>query len=681
MAHIDAGKTTTTERILFYTGVSERLGEVHDGAAIMDWMEQEQERGITITSAATTCFWKGMDQRLPEHRINIIDTPGHIDFTIEVQRSLRVLDGAVAIFCAAGGVEPQSETVWRQADEYGVPRVVFINKMDRAGADFYRVLTQIEQRLGARPVPVQLPIDAEAGFRGVVDLVAMRAIEWDDSTLGMRFVERDIPAELAERAGAFRDKLIEAAVEGDEALLAKFLEDGSLAAEEIRAGLRARCLKREIVPVLCGSAFRNRGVQALLDAVVHYLPSPADRDPVRGVLGDGSEGERAPSDKAPFAALAFKIATDPVAGQLTFIRVYSGVLKVGDGVRNATKGTTETVTSLMQMHANERTPIEEVRAGDIAAVEGLPSVTTGDTLTALDHPLVFERMEFPEPVITAAIEPRSAADQARLTAALAALVREDPTFRVRTDADSGQTIISGMGELHLTILVERLRRDLGIEANVGKPQVAYRETIRKAVEQEGRFVRPGAPAGESTLVRLKLMPVEQAGTCRFVAMAGDMPAEGIAAIESGVRDQAGSGVVAGYPVVDLEVSLLSAVANDREAVEIGYRAAASAAFREGARRATPVLLEPVMRVTVVTPDSSMGAVTGDLARRRGVVESLEESLGGKVIKARVPLAEMFGYATQLRSLSQGRATYTMQFSEYAEVPASLSQFVIRDRAA
>jgi elongation factor G len=680
MAHIDAGKTTTTERILFYTGVSERLGEVHDGAAVMDWMEQEQERGITITSAATTCFWKGMDQRLPEHRINIIDTPGHIDFTIEVQRSLRVLDGAVAVFCAVRGVEAQSETVWRQADHYGVPRVVFVNKMDRAGADFARVVAQIEERLGARPVAVQLPIGAEEDFKGVVDLVTMRGIEWDDSTLGVRFVEREIPAELAERAARYRDKLIEAAVEGDEALLAKFLDRGALTADEIRAGLRARCLKREIVPVLCGSAFRNRGVQALLDAVVHYLPSPADRPAIRGELADGSEGERAPGDKEPFAALAFKIATDPVEGQLTFIRVYSGVLKAGDTVRNPARQTTEVVTRLVQMHANERLPIKEVRAGDIAAVEGLPSVTTGDTLTALDSPIVFERMEFPEPVIAAAIEPRTAADHERLGGALAVLVREDPTFRVHTDAESGQTIISGMGEFHLEIIVERLKRELGIETSVGKPQVAYRETIRKSVEQEGRFVRPGAGAAEATIVRLKLEPVEGGGGCRFVADGRKLEGDA-AAVASGVREQAASGVVAGYPVVDLAVSLLSAVANDGDAGEGAYQAAAAAAFREGVRKARPVLLEPIMSVTVVTPDTSMGAVTGDLARRRGVVESLEESPAGKVVRARVPLAEMFGYATLLRSLSQGRATYTMQFLHYAEVPANVSQFVIRDRAA
>jgi elongation factor G len=682
MAHIDAGKTTTTERILFYTGVSQRLGEVHDGAAIMDWMEQEQERGITITSAATTCFWKGMDQRLPEHRINIIDTPGHIDFTIEVQRSLRVLDGAVAIFCGVSGVEPQSETVWRQADEYGVPRVVFVNKMDRPGADFYRVLRQLEERLDTRPVVVQLPIGAEEGFKGVVDLVAMRGIEWDDSTLGMRFLEREIPAELAALATQYRDKLIEAAVEGDEQLLAKFLDRGTLTAGEIRGGLRARCLKREIVPVLCGSAFRNKGVQALLDAVVHYLPSPADRPAVQGMLENGTAGARAPSDKEPFAALAFKIATDAVVGQLTFIRVYSGVLKAGDTVYNPAKRTTEVVTGLWQMHANERTPIKEVRAGDIAAVEGLPSVTTGDSLTAVDRAITFERMEFPEPVIAAALEPKTAADQARLGAALAALMREDPTFRVHTDSESGQTIISGMGELHLEIVVDRLKRELGIQANVGRPQVAYRETIRKAVEQEGRFVRPDAAAGEHTLVRLKIEPAEDAGARRFaVDAAAVVPVRYVAAVERGVREEAASGAVAGYPVVDFQVTVLAATCTDREPSEATFRAAAAAAFREGARKARPVLLEPIMTVTAVTPDSYMGAVTGDFARRRGVVESLEDSPAGKVVRARVPLAEMFGYATTLRSLSQGRATFAMQFSQYAEVPANVSQFVIRDRAA
>jgi len=662
--------------------VSERLGEVHDGAAIMDWMEQEQERGITITSAATTCFWKGMDQRLPEHRINIIDTPGHIDFTIEVQRSLRVLDGAVAIFCAVGGVEPQSETVWRQADQYGVPRAVFVNKMDRPGANFFHVLRQIEERLQAHPVAVQLPVGAEDAFKGVVDLVTMQSIEWDDSTLGMRFVERPIPAELVAQAAQYRDKLIEAAVEGDEQLLASFLDRGTLTADEIRRGLRARCLKGEVVPVLCGSAFRNKGVQALLDAVVHYLPAPADRPAVRGVLADGTEGTRAPRDKEPFAALAFKIATDPVVGQLTFIRVYSGVLKAGDTVYNPARQTTEVVTGLWQMHANERTSIKEVRAGDIAAIEGLPSVTTGDSLTAVEHPIAFERMEFPAPVIAAALEPKTADDQARLGPALAALMREDPTFRVDADPESGQTIIRGMGELHLAIIVERLRREFGIEANVGKPQVAYRETVRKAVDQETRFVRPSAPAGEATLVRLKIEPAEGGGACSFAVDAVvAAPAAFVTAVEQGVGEQAASGVVAGYPVVDAKVTLLAVVAGDSEAREATLRAAGAAAFREGARKARPVLLEPIMTVTVVTPDTCLGAVTGDLARRRGVVESLEESPAGKVVRACVPLAEMFGYSTMLRSMSQGRATYAMQFSQYAEVPAHVSQFVIRDRAA
>jgi elongation factor G len=681
MAHIDAGKTTTTERILFYTGVSERLGEVHDGAAIMDWMEQEQERGITITSAATTCFWKGMDQRLPEHRINIIDTPGHIDFTIEVQRSLRVLDGAVAVFCAVGGVEPQSETVWRQADRYAVPRVVFVNKMDRPGADFYRVLRQIEERLGARPVAVQLPIGVEDGFTGVIDLVTMNAIEWDDSTLGMRFVARQIPAELAARTAQYRDRLVEAAVDGDEELLAKFLERGALDADEIRRGLRARCLKGEIVPVLCGSAFRNKGVQALLDAVVHYLPAPSDRPAVKGVLEDLGETERPPSDSAPFAALAFKIAADPVVGQLTFIRVYSGVLKVGDSVYDPAKRTTEAIAGLWQMHANERSAIKEVRAGDIAAVVGLATVSTGDSLTAPDHPIMLERMEFPEPVIAAALEPKTAADHEALGAALTALMREDPTFRVHTDAESGQTIISGMGELHLAIIVDRLQREFGIAANVGKPQVAYRETIKRAVEQEGKFVLPGTSASQGTDVRLELEPTE-GGATRFVVAPGvAVSSEVVAAVEQGVRGELASGVVAGYPFVGVQVTLLHARCGDAEPNDATYKVAAATAFREGAKKAHPVLLEPVMIVTVVTPDAHMGAVSGDLARRRGTVESLEESPTAKVIRARVPLAEMFSYATALRSLSQGRATYTMEFAEYAEVPAHVSRFVVRDRAA
>jgi elongation factor G len=681
MAHIDAGKTTTTERILFYTGVSERLGEVHDGAAIMDWMEQEQERGITITSAATTCFWKGMDRRLPEHRINIIDTPGHIDFTIEVQRSLRVLDGAVAVFCAVGGVEPQSETVWHQADRYGVPRIVFINKMDRPGADFYRVLRQIEERLGAHPVAVQLPFGVEDRFTGVIDLLEMKVIEWDDSTLGMRFVAREIPAEHVARAEQYRDKLVEAAVEGDERLLAKFLDRGALDADEIRRGLRTRCLKREIVPVLCGSAFRNKGVQALLDATIDYLPAPSDRPAVKGVLEDSSEATRPPSDAAPFAALAFKIAVDPVVGQLTFIRVYSGVLKVGDRVLNPSKRTAEVIAGLWQMHANERSAIKEVRAGDIAAVAGLAAVTTGDSLTSPDHPIVLERMDFPEPVISAAVEPKTAADQTAIGTALAALMREDPTFRVHTDSESGQTIISGMGELHLEVVVDRLQREFGVEANVGRPQVAYRETIKRAIEQEGRFVRPGASATQGTEVTLKLEGTE-GGANRFVVAPGIAASpDVVAAVEQGVRGELASGVVAGYPFVGVQVTLLDAKCGDVEPSGATYKVAAATAFREAARKARPVLLEPIMSVTVATPEVHMGAVSGDLARRRGIVESLEESPAAKIIRARVPLAEMFSYATALRSISQGRATYTMEFAEYAEVPAHLRQFVIRDRAA
>ncbi len=577
-------------------------------------------------------------------------------------------------------MEPQSETVWRQADQYGVPRVVFINKMDRAGADFYRVLRQLEERLGAHPVAVQLPIGAEAGFTGVIDLATMKAIEWDDATLGMRLIAREIPAQLVAKAEQYRDQLVEAAVDGDEQLLTKFLDRGTLDADDIRRGLRARCVKREIVPVLCGSAFRNKGVQALLDAVVHYLPAPADRPAVKGMLEDLSEATRAPSDSAPFAALAFKIAADPVVGELTFVRVYSGVLKVGDTVYNPAKRSTETIAGLWQMHANERSAIKEVRAGDIAAVVGLTTVTTGDSLTAPDQPILLERMEFPEPVIAAALEPKTAADQAAINAALTALVREDPTFRVRTDPESGQTIISGMGELHLEIIVDRLQREFGVEVNVGKPQVAYRETIRRAVEQEGKFVRPGAKSSQGTQVRLALEPID--GASRFVVAAEvAVSADLVAAIEQGVCEQLASGVVAGYPVAGVQVTLLEAACAEAEPNAATCKAAAATAFREGARKAHPVLLEPLMTVTVVTPDAYMGAVSGDLARRRGAVESLEESPVGKVVRARVPLAEMFNYATTLRSMSQGRATYAMQFSEYAEVPAHVSQFVIRDRAA
>ena len=682
MAHIDAGKTTTSERILFYTGVSHKLGEVHDGAAIMDWMEQEQERGITITSAATTCFWRGMDQTLPEHRINIIDTPGHIDFTIEVQRSVRVLDGAVALFCAVNGVEPQTETVWRQADKYGVPRLAFLNKMDRAGADFFRVLKQIRERLGAKAVALQLPIGAEEAFVGVVDLVKMKAVYWDDRTLGMRFVERDIPAELKAEAAEYRDKLVEAAAEADEALLAKFLERNTLSNEDIRRGLRLRCLKGDIVPVLCGSAFRNKGVQALLDAVVFYLPSPADRPAVRGALADGTEGSRPANDTAPFAALAFKIATDSAAGNLTFLRVYSGVLQAGESVYNASRGTTETVGQLVQMHANERIEIDEVRAGDIAAAVGLGDVATGETLTAPGYAITLEKIDFPEPVIAVAVEARTAADQAKLAEVLERLTREDPTFRVRVDAESGQTVVSGMGELHLEIIVERLRRDFGVNVNAGRPQVAYRETIRKAVEQDGKFVRQGAEQSQYGHVILQLEPREAGKGYEFVdAAAGAVPQAFVPAVDQGVREQMATGIVAGYPVVDVKVTLVGGSQHATDSTAAAFRLAGAAAFKDGAKTARPVLLEPVMNVQVVTPDAYMGDVNGDLARRRGVVQALDDSPAGKIVSARVPLAEMFGYATKLRSLSQGRATYTMQFSEYAEVPANVIQNVIRDRAA
>jgi elongation factor G len=623
-----------------------------------------------------------MDQALPEHRINIIDTPGHIDFTIEVQRSLRVLDGAVALFCAVNGVEPQSETVWRQADKYGVPRLAFLNKMDRAGADFFRVLKQMRERLGAKVVALQLPIGAEEAFVGVVDLVKMKAVYWDDRTLGMRFVEREIPAELKADAAEYRDKLVEAAAEADEELLAKFLERGTLGNDDIRRGLRLRCLKGDIVPVLCGSAFRNKGVQALLDAVVFYLPSPADRPAVRGVLADGTEGSRPASDSAPFAALAFKIATDAVAGNLTFLRVYSGVLQAGESVYNASRGTMETVGQLVQMHANERLEIDEVRAGDIAAAVGLGDVATGETLTAPSAAITLEKIDFPEPVIAVAIEPRTSADQVKLAEVLERLTREDPTFRVHVDAESGQTVVSGMGELHLEIIVERLRREFGVDVNAGRPQVAYRETIRKSVEHDGKFVRQGVEQGQYGHVVLRLEPREAGKGYEFVdAAAGAVPQAFAPAVDQGVRDQMATGIVAGYPVVDVKVTLVGGSQHATDSTAAAFRLAAAAAFKDGAKAARPVLLEPVMNVQVVTPDAYMGDVNGDLARRRGVVQALDDSPAGKIVRARVPLAEMFGYATKLRSLSQGRATYTMQFSEYAEVPANVIQNVIRDRAA
>ncbi len=681
MAHIDAGKTTTTERILFYTGVSHKMGEVHDGAAVMDWMEQEQERGITITSAATTCFWKGMDQALPEYRINIIDTPGHVDFTIEVERSLRVLDGAVAVFCAVGGVEPQSETVWRQADKYGVPRLAFINKMDRAGADFFRVVGQIERRLNGKPVLLQTPLGAEDKYRGVIDLAKMKVIAWDETALGVRFQELEIPDDMRADAGQWHEKLVEAAAEADEGLLDKYLNEGTLTVEEIKRGVRTRCINGDIVPVLCGSAFKNKGVQAVLDAVVDYLPSPIDRPPIRGVLDNDSEGTRESSDDAPFAALAFKIATDPFVGNLAFFRVYSGVLNSGDTVYNAVKGKRERIGRILQMHANDRAELNEVRAGDIAAAVGLREVTTGDSLTDPKRVIVLERMEFPEPVISVAVEPRTNADQERLGGALGKLAREDPSFRVHTDEESAQTIISGMGELHLDIIVDRMKREFKVEANVGKPQVAYRETIRKTVEQEGKFARQTGGRGQYGHVHIRIEPLESGTGYEFAneIVGGAVPKEYIPAVDKGVREQMANGVLAGYPMVDCKVTLYDGSYHEVDSSEVAFRIAGSMAFRDGAQRSKPVLLEPVMSVEVVTPAQYMGDVNGDLSRRRGILHGLEDAPAGKIVRAEVPLAEMFGYATTLRSASQGRATYTMEFSRYAEVPSTVADGIIRAR--
>ncbi len=681
MAHIDAGKTTTTERILFYTGVSHKLGEVHDGAAVMDWMEQEQERGITITSAATTCFWKGMDQSLPEHRINIIDTPGHVDFTIEVERSLRVLDGALAVFCSVGGVEPQSETVWRQANRYGVPRMAFINKMDRAGADYFRVVTQIEERLKGTPVLVQIPIGAEENFQGVVDLVKMKAITWDDATQGTKFEEREIPENLVALATEWRDKLVEAAAEGEDRLLEKYVEGGTLTQEEIKRGLRSRCLAGQISPVLCGSAFKNKGVQAVLDAVVDYMPSPQDRPSVQGILDDDTAAERPSSDDAPFAALAFKIATDPFVGNLTFFRVYSGVLKSGDTIYNSGRGKRERIGRILQMHANDREELKEVRAGDIAAAVGLKDVTTGDSLTDLKEPIQLERMEFPEPVISIAVEPKTKADQDKMGIALSKLAKEDPSFRVHTDEESAQTIISGMGELHLEIIVDRMKREFNVEANIGRPQVAYRETIRASVEQEGKFVRQTGGRGQYGHVYLRIEPLPPGSGYEFVneIFGGAVPREYISAVDKGVQEQMGNGVIAGYPVLDCRVSLYDGSYHDVDSSEVAFRIAGSMAFKDGAAKAKPVLLEPVMSVEVVTPEDYMGDVNGDLSRRRGVLHEIEDSPAGKIIRADVPLAEMFGYATDLRSMSQGRATYTMEFGQYSHVPANVAESIIKNR--
>lgn len=679
MAHIDAGKTTTTERILFYTGISYKLGEVHDGAATMDWMAQEQERGITITSAATTCFWKGMDMQYPEHRINIIDTPGHVDFTIEVERSLRVLDGACAVFCAVGGVEPQSETVWRQADRYGVPRLAFVNKMDRMGADFLRVVKQVKERLGGNAVPIQLPIGAEEGFKGVVDLVGMRAIVWDEESRGMNYALREIPEELAEPCREWREVLIEAAAEANEAVMEKYLEGEELSEQEIKAGLRARTLNNEIVPILCGSAFKNKGVQAVLDAVIDYMPSPIDVPAIKGIAGGATEREeeRPSTDEAPFAALAFKIATDPFVGSLTFFRVYSGVLKSGDTVFNPVKGKRERFGRILQMHANDREEIKEVCAGDIAAAVGLKDVTTGDTLCAQDAVITLERMEFPEPVISVAVEPKTTGDQEKMGVALFKLAQEDPSFRVRTDEESGQTIISGMGELHLEIIVDRMKREFNVEANVGTPQVSYRETIRTQVEQEGRFVRQSGGRGQYGHVYLRLEPQEPGAGFEFVneIVGGVVPKEYIPAVGKGVEEAMASGILAGFPVVDVKVTLYDGSYHEVDSSEMAFKIAGSMGFKEGAAKARPVLLEPVMKVEVVTPEDYMGDVMGDLNSRRGMVQGMDDAPSGKIIRAEVPLAEMFGYATDLRSATQGRATYSMEFAKYNEVPAGIAEAI------
>ena len=684
MAHIDAGKTTTTERVLFYTGVSHKIGEVHDGAATMDWMEQEQERGITITSAATTCFWLGMDKQFPEHRINIIDTPGHVDFTIEVERSLRVLDGACAVFCAVGGVQPQSETVWRQANKYAVPRLAFVNKMDRAGANFFRVVKQIEERLGGKPVPVVIPIGAEEGFKGVVDLIRMKAIYWNEADMGMTYDAREIPEDLQDLAQEYRDKMIEAAAEASEELMEKYLETTDLSNEEIKRGLRIRTVAGEIVPALCGSAFKNKGVQAMLDAVVEYMPSPTDVIAIRGNLDDAAntEAERHSSDEEPFSALAFKIAADPFVGTLTFFRCYSGVVNAGDTVYNSTKGKKERVGRMVQMHANSREEIKEVRAGDIAAAVGLKDVTTGDTLCDLSNIIILERMIFPEPVISVAIEPKTKVDQEKMGMALSKLAQEDPSFRVHTDEESGQTIISGMGELHLEIIVDRMRREYNVEANVGAPQVAYRETMRKPVEVEGKFVRQSGGRGQYGHVWLRLFPQEPGTGYEFVndVVGGTVPREYVPAVDKGIQEAMRSGPMAGFPVVDIKVSIFDGSYHDVDSNENAFKIAGSMAFKEGFMKGSPVLLEPIMKVEVVTPEDYMGDVIGDLNRRRGMIQSMDDSPSGKLVTAEVPLAEMFGYSTSLRSMSQGRATYSMEFSKYMETPSNVAEAVMKKSA-
>ena len=670
MAHIDAGKTTTTERILFYTGISHKIGEVHHGNAVMDWMEQEQERGITITSAATTCFWQGMDQQYDRHRINIIDTPGHVDFTIEVERSLRVLDSAVAVFCAVGGVEPQSETVWRQANKYSVPRLAFVNKMDRAGADFLRVVEQIKQRLGSNPVPVQLPLGSEDNFSGVVDLIRMKAIKWNDEDLGATYFEEDVPENMTAICKVWRDKMIESAAEASEEILDHYLENGDLDLNQIITGLRTRTLSGEIVPVICGAAFKNKGIQALLDAVIEFLPSPLDKPPITGILEDGSQGTRRADDSENFSALAFKIANDPYVGNLTFFRVYSGVLHSGDTIYNPLKFQKERIGRILQMHANSREEIKEVRAGDIAAAVGLKNVTTGDTLSDRKNIITLEKIEFPDPVISVALEPKSTEDESKMSIGLQKLAKEDPSFKVATDEESGQTIISGMGELHLEIIVDRLSREFKVGANIGRPQVAYRETIRKSVNQEAKFVRQTGGRGQYGHVYIRIEPQKPGEGYEFIndIKGGAIPKEFIPAVNKGIQEQMTNGVITGFPVVDVKVSLYDGSFHAVDSSEVAFRVAGSMAFREGALKANPVLLEPVMSVEVVTPEDYMGDVNGDLNRRRGILQGMDESPAGKIIRAEVPLAEMFGYATDLRSMSQGRATYTMEFSKYSEAP-------------
>jgi elongation factor G len=679
MAHIDAGKTTTTERVLYYTGVSHKIGEVHDGAATMDWMEQEQERGITITSAATTCFWSGMAQQFAEHRFNIIDTPGHVDFTIEVERSLRVLDGAVFVLCAVGGVEPQSETVWRQANKYSVPRMAFVNKMDRMGADFFRVVEQLKDRLGANAVPIQVPVGAEEGFQGLVDLVKMKSVVWSEENMGVEFTYEDIPADLVDTCTEWRENMIEAAAEGSDELMEKYLEEGELSEEDILEGLRVRTLRLEIIPVTCGSAFKNKGVQAMLDKVIELMPSPVDVPAIRGILDDAeeTEAERASSDNASFAALAFKIATDPFVGTLTFFRAYSGVLKSGDTIYNPIKGKKERIGRILQMHSNSREEIKEVYAGDIAAAVGLKDVTTGETLCALNDVITLERMEFPEPVIAVAVEPKTKTDQERMGIALSKLAQEDPSFRVSSDEESGQTIIAGMGELHLDIIVDRMRREFNVEANVGAPQVAYRETIRTTIEQEGKFVRQSGGRGQYGHVYLRIEPQEAGDGYEFVnqIVGGAVPREYIPAVDKGVKEAMESGVIAGYPVVDVKVTLYDGSYHDVDSNEMAFKVAGSMCFKEGVKKAKPVLLEPMMKVEVITPEQYMGDVMGDLSSRRGMVQGMDDSPSGKQIKAEVPLSEMFGYATDLRSATQGRANYSMEFAKYSEVPASIADAI------